>query len=267
MEAALEYDYVPRNPAAGRRRRLKADRPKPVYLDSAAHIAAMLAAASALDAAPDAQTSGRRPVIAVMILAGLRAHEIEDLRWRHVNLADGRITVGSSKTDAGIREVDLLPLLRDELAAHKAAGARSKPNDLVFSTRTGAPRDRYNLRQRVVLPVAREAAARLDERAEQGDDVQPLPVGISPHKLRHTFASVLVALGNDPAYVMGQLGHTDPAFTLRIYSHMMRRDAGERDRLRALVEGRDWALSGTGGAESASDAPSTEASRTTKPPR
>lgn len=60
---------------------------------------------------------------------------------------------------------------------------------------------------------------------------------MSPHKLRHTFASILVALGNDPSYVMGQLGHTDPAFTLRVYTHMMRRDAGERDRLRTLVEG------------------------------
>jgi integrase len=68
-------------------------------------------------------------------------------------------------------------------------------------------------------------------------DARPLPAGLSPHKLRHTFASLLVALGNDPAYVMGQLGHTDPAFTLRVYAHMMRRDAGERDRLQALVGG------------------------------
>lgn len=206
-----------------------------------------------------------------MIFAGLRAYEVEGLRWRHVNLADGRITVGASKTDAGVREVDIVPILRDELALHKAASRRTKPNDLVFTTRTGAPRDRYNLRQRVVLPVAREAAARLDRRAEeQGTgqpDVQPLPVGISPHKPRHTFASVLVALGNDPAYVMGQLGHTDPAFTLRVYSHMMRRNAGERDRLRALVEGNVWALSGTGGDSGPCEAPATDAPVTQKPPR
>jgi hypothetical protein len=37
---------------------------------------------------------------------------------------------------------------------------------------------------------------------------------------------------------MQQLGHTDPAFTLRVYSHMMRRSDEERDRLKALVEGR-----------------------------
>jgi len=233
MEVAVEYGHVERNPATGRRRRLKAQRAKPVYLDSAEHIAAMLEAASAIDAGPDAQTSGRRPVIAVMIFAGLRAHEVEALRWRDVNLAAGRVTVGASKTAAGVREVDVLGVLRDELAVHKAASRHTKADELVFTTRTGAPRDRYNLRQRVVLPVARTAAGLLEGR----EDAQPLPAGVSPHKLRHTFASILVALGNDPAYVMGQLGHTDPAFTLRVYSHMMRRDTGERDRLRALVGG------------------------------
>ena len=42
----------------------------------------------------------------------------------------------------------------------------------------------------------------------------PLPRGVTPHKLRHTYASVLIALGRDPRYVMEQLGHTDPKFTL-----------------------------------------------------
>jgi integrase len=57
------------------------------------------------------------------------------------------------------------------------------------------------------------------------------------HKLRHTAASLLIAKGEDPAYVMRQLGHTDPAFTLRIYTHSMERRDGEVERLRELVEG------------------------------
>jgi integrase len=55
----------------------------------------------------------------------------------------------------------------------------------------------------------------------------------------HTFASILDVRGEDPPTVMGQLGHTDAAFTLRVYSHAMRRDSGDRDCLQALVEGRD----------------------------
>jgi Phage integrase family len=60
---------------------------------------------------------------------------------------------------------------------------------------------------------------------------------VTPHKLRHTFASILIALGRDPRYVMEQLGHTDPKFTLRIYAHVMRFSDDERDRLKALAEG------------------------------
>jgi integrase len=47
---------------------------------------------------------------------------------------------------------------------------------------------------------------------------------LTPHKLRHTFASLLVALGTDPGVVMDELGQTDPGFTLRVYRHSMRRD-------------------------------------------
>jgi hypothetical protein len=41
----------------------------------------------------------------------------------------------------------------------------------------------------------------------------------------------------DPIYVMNQLGHTDPAFTMRVYAHMMSRTPQEREKLKALVEG------------------------------
>jgi hypothetical protein len=74
--------------------------------------------------------------------------------------------------------------------------------------------------------------------------LQPLPLGITPHKLRHTYASILVAIGPDPTYMMQQLGHTDPAFTLRVYSHTMRRGEEERERLKALVHGHVWAANG-----------------------
>jgi hypothetical protein len=69
----------------------------------------------------------------------------------------------------------------------------------------------------------------------------PLPKGISPHKLRHAFASILVAVGTDPASVMRQIGHRSAAFTLDVYAHMMATSPGQRERVRALVEGeRRW---------------------------
>jgi integrase len=247
LEVAVEYDYLARNPAAGRRRRLKAPRPRPVYLDTAEHLEAMLEAAGKLDA-ENPRTRGRRAAITVLLFGGLRAEEVGALRWRDVDLANGRLHVHHSKTDAGTREVDLLPLVREQLTEHKAASAAAGPDDPVFVTSGGKARDRHNLRQRVVAPVVRRADVLLAKRGGQ-----PLPTGLSPHKLRHTFASLLVALGNDAAYVMAQLGHTDPAFTLRVYTHIMRRDPGERERLRTLVEGRS--------AESRAKAPPTTPSK------
>ena len=159
--------------------------------------------------------------------------------WRDVDLANGRFEVGRDKTDAGMREVDMLPLLREILTEHKAASERTGPVDPVFVTSSGKPRSRHNIRQDVVDAVVAHANRLVAERG-----LQPLPIGITPHKLRHTFASVLVAIGKDPTYVMQQLGHTDPAFTLRVYAHVMRRSEGERERLRALVEGNVWAVNG-----------------------
>jgi integrase len=63
----------------------------------------------------------------------------------------------------------------------------------------------------------------------------------TPHKLRHTFGSLLVAPGCDPGFAMDQLGRTDPSFTLRVYRHGMRHDPASRQALRELIGGSDWA--------------------------
>jgi hypothetical protein len=62
---------------------------------------------------------------------------------------------------------------------------------------------------------------------------------------------------------MAQLGHTDPGFTLRVYAHAMRRPEGDKERLKALVEGRDWAPMGTERPEPTR--PSRKTPKTTKP--
>jgi integrase len=67
---------------------------------------------------------------------------------------------------------------------------------------------------------------------------------ISISELRRTCASVLVALGKDPRYVMAQLGHTDPTVTLGIYAQAMTSSDDDRERLRLLVEGADLAVEG-----------------------
>lgn len=231
LEVAVEYELIARNPAAGRRRRLRTSRPRPVHLDAAEQIVALLDAASELDAAATARTGGRRALVATLVFAGLRVGEACTLVWGDVDLEAGRLAVGAAKTDAGVREVDLLPVLDAELRAHQAVASGS--TGPVFPTARGTHRTKDNVRQRVIVPVIARAGELLQRR-----DQRPLPAGVTAHKLRHTFASLLIARGEDPASVMAQLGHADPAFTLRVYAHAMRRRDGERERLRALVDGR-----------------------------
>jgi integrase len=63
--------------------------------------------------------------------------------------------------------------------------------------------------------------------------------GITPsreagfHQLRHHYASVLLAGGVDVRTLAGALGHGDPGFTLRTYTHLMP-DAA--DRIRAAID-------------------------------
>jgi integrase len=227
LALAVEYGHMPLNPAVGRRRRLKVTRKRPVHLDTVEQIEALLDAARELDRDPRRPTSDRKPLIATLLFAGPRAHELCNLLWRDVDLANGR-----SKTQAGLREIPLLPVLRDELAAHKVTSYRTGPDDPVFPTGTGGHRDKDNLRNRVLAAAVSRADDLLIQRGQP-----PLPAGVTPHKLRHTFASILVALGQDPAAVMASLGHTDSRFTLRVYTHLMRRDGDERRNLEALVNG------------------------------
>lgn len=239
LDVADEYDLIDRNPLRKnpKNRRLKVSKPRAVWLDRAEQIKSLLEAARALDveARADRRHVRRGVIIATLVFAGLRMDELCGLRWRDVDLAGGRLNVADSKTDAGRRYVDLLAPLREDLAAIRPPNARGSA--YVFATREAGRPDGNHLRSRVFNAAVARANATLED-----DGHAQLPEGLTPHKMRHTFASLLVATGADPVHVMEQLGHTDPAFSLRIYSHAMRRDPGERARLRALIQGVDWAL-------------------------
>ncbi|MGH2979234.1 MAG: tyrosine-type recombinase/integrase [Solirubrobacterales bacterium] len=169
----------------------------------------------------------------------MRIGELCALRWRDVDLATGRIRLGEAKTDAGVREVELLPVLRDELAAHKAQCPDTSANVPVFATTTGRTQNPSNVRQRVL-----GRAVELANKRRESADLVPLPERLTPHSLRRTFASALYAIGRTPPEVMDQLGHTDPKLALRIYARSMRRDGGDVERLRALVGVSEWAVMG-----------------------
>ena len=176
LAVAVDHGHLPSNPAVGKRRRMKVSKPRPVHLDSAEQIAILLEAAGQLDRGEavidvtdrrgrtwtqrhPSYTTGRRAALATLLLGGGRASATGAMLWRDVDLANGRFEVGRDKTDAGMREVDMLPLLREILTEHKAASERTRPNDPVFVTSTGTARSRHNLRQDVVDAGGRPRAS------------------------------------------------------------------------------------------------------------
>ncbi len=217
MAVAVEYGHVAKDPAKGRRRRLPTTRPERLYLEPP-QVRALLNAAGQLDAEDRLRRRYRRALLATLAYAGLRIGELLALRWRDLDLATGQLYVRQSKTDAGVRVVHIQPELRDELGAYKAMSPHVGPADFVFPTATGNANNRNNVRRRILL----RAVERANEGIAQEGGCEPLPEGLSPHALRRTFASWLVGEGEDPAYVMQQLGHTDPKMTLGLYAKALR---------------------------------------------
>jgi integrase len=123
--------------------------------------------------------------------------------------------------------------LRDELLAVRAdAAGNLDPDAYVFPTRSGPRALPENFRNRVLAPTVKRANENLAKRGSA-----PLPVKLTPHSLRRTFASLLYALGEPPPVVMQEMGHTDPALALRIYAQAIRRTEAEQAALGALVDG------------------------------
>jgi integrase len=248
LAKAVAYGHLPRNPAQGKEHRLPSERRQWSGLDRADHISALLDGASEVDARALTRRGQRRALLATLVFAGLRIGEALDLRWRDVDLARGTITIRAAKTDAGVRTINLLPVLGDELRTYRAQLASAPATARVFGTGTGGRASETNVRRRILAPAVEAANAAMEELGEEA-----LP-RLTPHSLRKTFCLLLVAIGEDPAYAMEQMGHTDATFTLRVYTKARNRRDGERERLRALVQGGELAPIGTAGAAAATGA-------------
>jgi integrase len=201
-------------------------------LETAGQIAALFNAAHELDeeARADRKHVQRRAILATLTFAGLRIGELCSLHWSDVDLTTGWLTVGEAKTPAGLRRVKIRGALRALLSAMRA-DHRQGSDGFVFATRTGRRPSRENIRSRVLLASVERANGNLAK-----DRLPPLPQKLTPHSLRRTFASILYALGEDPGVVMDEMGHTDPALSLRVYRQSMRRGEDEKQALRTLVE-------------------------------
>jgi integrase/recombinase XerD len=170
----------------------------------------------ALLSAPDERTpEGVRDaaMLHVMYAAGLRVSELVSLRWGDLNLEVGYVSAfGKGKRRR------LVPL--GEVAANKVRewlalrGPRAKAGeDALFVSRRGHAFSRSQF-WRIVLRYARKAG---------------IDRNVSPHWLRHSFATHLLVHGADLRAVQTMLGHADIS-TTEIYTHL------DRGHLRQMIE-------------------------------
>ena len=154
----------------------------------------------------------------------------------------GRLRVGQSKTAAGLRDIELTAYLLDELAAasrhHTGRPTRASRGWKlpIFHSRRGGRLNASNVRNRLLngtppRPAAHGRAGKAgvsglvqrvnDKRALEGRML--LPDRVTPHALRRTYASLALAAGRDPRWVMAQIGHTDARLTLTVYAQVVQR--------------------------------------------
>lgn len=167
---------------------------------------------------------------------GLRFGEMAELRRGDINLVTGQlqvrrgvvrirgqVTVGSPKSDAGVRDVAIPPHLVPLLEAHLEEHVGSDRDALVFSAVNDPsvqvhPNTLYRHWYR-----AREKAGRPDLRI---------------HDLRHTGAVLAAQAGATLAELMSRIGHSTPQAALR-YQHAARgRDTEIAAALSRLMEER-----------------------------
>jgi integrase/recombinase XerD len=153
-------------------------------------------------------------ILELLYASGLRATELCQLKLRDANLQVGCVRV----LGKGMKE-RIVPLgnAAREAIERYLADCRPKlqraPSDLLFLSRTGKPMERIGLWMLV----------------EKYGRSSGLLKSVSPHTLRHCFATHLIGGGADLRVVQELLGHSDIA-TTQIYTHV------DPSRLKAVHE-------------------------------
>ena len=215
---------LPRNPAAGigelmrRVGQALAVEVEEVQAWTPREIEGLLASARAHE-------PGFAPLLAVLLATGLRRGEALGLQWSDVDFDGGRVMVRRAVTSQGLttpksgkaRRVAVPASLASELldllgTRRREAMGKGWPEvpPWVFCSESGSAPDPSNV-ERVWRRVRRKA---------QKLGVRPLKL----HCTRHTWATRALQAGKSVRWVADQLGHADPALTLRVYAHAMRED-------------------------------------------
>lgn len=193
----------------------------------------LLRTADALAADPSKRRSTawakHRGMIYLLVHSGLRISEVRGLRRSEVDLVGGFISVSQSADVFGkinptktLRSRRKVPIVREAIEPLRVALATHN-HDLAFASTEGTPVWDRNLRERVLAPLIAKANA-IAAPTDKADS-RLVPVrALGFHSFRHAYASRLISRGATLKQLQVYLGHHDPAFTLKIYGHLIEED-------------------------------------------
>jgi integrase len=208
LQQAVSWELVARNPAAAVvKPRIVRKEPRFLTIDQLQRVL------------EEADRTDFGPLVRVALLTGLRIGELLALRWSDVDLAAGVLRVAGGKTpDArrgialGEQAVEALRLQsRRQKELRLAQGPAWRAGDQVFSGQEGGrlTPNRLNATQWTLI------------RARAGLS------GLRLHDLRHAHATLLALAGVPPRIAQARMGHSNPAFTMRVYQHIAPGDQAE----------------------------------------
>jgi integrase len=161
------------------------------------------------------------------LLTGMRPEEYLALRWRDLsgnnvsvqqvvqyNRSGGGFYFDKPKTARSRRMIDIPEDLRRRLVDHRRTQNEHRlamkgtwfNHDLIFPNEVGNPFAINNLTRRYLQPII--------DKCDFGKH-------FTLYSLRHTCATILLMLGENPKTVADRLGHSSVVMTLDTYSHVL----------------------------------------------
>lgn len=132
---------------------------------------------------------------------------------------NGRAVLGDTKTQSGARDVPLLP----PLATHLRPPEGAQSTDLIFQATQGGPFCESSFKRRwrrYCIDAGLSKVTPVEKRNKEGRPYVWLRVDpiLTPHQLRHGYATLVVESGTDAKTAQEWLGHADIHTTLQTYT-------------------------------------------------
>lgn len=170
--------------------------------------------------------------ITLAAATGCRRGELCALRWSHVDLATGTVTVGRSLgyvngkgvVEGGTKTHQVRRLALDEFGVAVVRARMDDQRQVAAAAEVDLAADPFLLSRsaRGDLPCLPDGLTHGFARV-----AEKLGVDFHFHQLRHWAATTALAAGHDVRTVAGRLGHADASTTLRVYAHVL--EARDRD--------------------------------------